>query len=409
MNAPLENFAPTLPAFVAHLTPWAAAGLTCALCVLLLVAASNYLHFPRLRRRAASPAAASGEGAALPLLSILIPARNEAATIGTAVRSLLAQSGAPAFELIVLDDHSSDGTAAAALAAGGGDPRLRTITGAPLAGDWVGKSWACHQLAGAALGTWLLFADADVAWEPHALAAIWAARAELGLLERGLLSVWPTQRMESWSERLVVPLMSFALLAYLPVLWVERLPQRAAAAANGQCLLFQRETYAACGGHAGVRGSLIEDVALAQNVKGAGHPLRLVDGAGLVSTRMYTSWPAVRDGYAKNILAGHLNAPVLLLASTLFHLGAFVAPWLWLLFGGPAWPWLPLAMIALGLATRALTAATAGQPLRDVVWMPLSVLLMTRIATQALWWRLRYGGVRWKGRTIRPPAKAVSR
>ncbi len=399
MNPMLQASTPTFAALAERVLLCAAAGVTVALCLLLLVATSNYIHFPRLRRQPLSsipPAQPSDQ----PLLSILIPARNEAATIRATVGSLLAQSGAPDFELLVLDDQSSDGTAAAALAAGCGDARLRVISGAALPNGWVGKSWACHQLAGAAHGEWLLFTDADVQWEPGALAAVWAARAELGLEERGMLSVWPTQRMESWSERLVVPLMSFALLAYLPVVWVHGFPHKQAAAANGQSLLFKRETYAACGGHAGVRASLIEDVALAQRVKGAGHPLRLVDGAGLVQTRMYTSWPQVRDGYAKNILAGHLNAPALLLLSTAFHLGAFVAPWIWLALAGPGWLWLPLTMLVLGFATRTLTSATAGQPLRDVIWMPLGVLLMTRIAAQALWWRLRHGGVRWKGRTI---------
>jgi chlorobactene glucosyltransferase len=402
---PLLQSLPTLPpvpALPVLLFDWVAAGLTGALCYLLLVAVSNYIHFPRLRVAASPPLAPAGHELAAeprPAVSILIPARNEAAVIGATVSRLLNQRDAPAFELLLLDDNSSDGTGAAALAAAAGDTRLRVLVGAPVPAGWVGKSWACHQLAAAARAERLLFTDADVAWEPDALAAT-LAEADAG--SAGLLSVWPTQEMVTWSERLVVPLMSFALLAYLPVVWVHGFPQKQAAAANGQCLLFRRAAYDACGGHQRVRQSLIEDVALAQNVKAAGFTLRLADGAGLIRTRMYTGWPSVRDGYAKNILAGHLDSPLLLLLSTFFHLGAFVLPWLWLLTGGIAWPWLPLTMLFLGYWARLLTTLTAGQPLRDLIWMPIGVLLMTRIALQALYWRVRFGGVRWKDRTIRP-------
>ncbi len=199
--------------------------------------------------------------------------------------------------------------------------------------------------------------------------------------------------------------MSFALLAYLPVEWVHGLPHKQAAAANGQCLLFTREAYVACGGHAGVHDRVLEDVLLAQRVKAAGQKLRLADGAGLVAARMYSDWPSVRDGYAKNILAGHLNSIPFLLLSTLFHLTLFVWPWVWLAagfwgVGGAGWPLLPLATALLGIALRAVTAATARQPLRHALLMPVSVLLMTRIAMQAIWWRLRYGGPVWKGRTL---------
>jgi chlorobactene glucosyltransferase len=383
---------------------WLAGGVVGALCFLLLVAVTNYVSLPRLKPAAGAVEPTGSEslnaGGALPLpqLSILIPARNEAAVIGATVRRLLDQRNAPCFELLILDDGSTDGTAAVAEAAAAGDPRLRILSGAPLAPGWVGKSWACRQLADAAVADRLLFTDADVAWEPDALAAVMAQADAEG--NPGLLSVWPTQEMESWSERLVVPLMSFALLAYLPVEWVHHFPQPVAAAANGQCLLFRRDTYGACGGHQAVRSSLVEDIALAQNVKRAGHTVRLADAHGLVRTRMYSDWPSVRDGYAKNILAGHLNSPLLLILSTFFHLSLFILPWLWLAFGAPGGIWLPITALALGYAVRALTAATALQPLRDVIWMPISVLLMTRIALQALWWRLRFGGVRWKGRTI---------
>lgn len=363
----------------------------CALLYMLATSLHNWRRFPRL-------GAQHGGVVHPPAVSILIPARNEAAAIGETITHLLAQECDGALELWVLDDESDDGTVAAAVAAGAGDLRLRVLSGKPLQPGWAGKPWACAQLAEAANGELLLFTDADVVWEPGALAAIVAMQTAT---QADLLTVWPTQVLGTWAERLVVPLMSFAVLAYLPVAWVERLPYASAAAANGQCMLFRRAAYRACGGHEGVRGRVLDDVLLARAVKTAGGELRMADGSGLVRTRMYHNWAEVRDGYAKNILAGHGNSLSLLALSTLAHLAIFVFPWLWLASGiGSGWPLYPLALGMLGIGVRAVTAATARQRLRDSLWMPLSVLLMTRIALQSVWWRFQHGGPRWKERVL---------
>jgi chlorobactene glucosyltransferase len=374
------------------------------LLVLLTVAVTNHFAFPRL---------AQADAAALPrrapALSVCIPARDEAAVIGETVRRLLAQEYPGPVELLLLDDHSTDGTAAAARAAAAGDARLRVLCGADLPPGWAGKVWACHQLAQAAAGDLLLFTDADVSWEPGALAA---AAGKLHALRGDLLTVWPTQITVTWAEHLVVPMMSMGLLAYLPISWAHNLPYASAAAANGQCLLYRRVAYARAGGHAAVRGSVLDDVLMAQRLKASGGSLRMADGTGLIRARMYSGWPAVRDGYAKNILAGHRGSPALLVASTIFHLAIFVLPWLGLLLGrlpvfsfllSPfsfPYPWSPLILIVLGLAVRLVTARTAGHRLRDAWLLPVSVLLMTRIALQSLWWRFKLGGPVWKGRVV---------
>jgi chlorobactene glucosyltransferase len=287
-----------------------------------------------------------------------------------------------------------------AQAAAADDLRVRVLAGQELPPQWSGKNWACHQLAERARHDRLLFTDADVQWRPEALAAVVA-------LQQGtaadLLTVWPTQETVSWGERLVVPLMSFAVWAYLPVWLAHHTPFPAAAAANGQCLLFQRAAYLRAGGHAAVRSRVLDDVLLAQRVKASGGRLRMADGAGLIHCRMYSSWPETLRGYAKNILAGHSNSPLFLLASTIFHLLVFVGPWLWLVLGFtinlPDWPAWPLLLIILGLLPRLLTARAAGHRLRDALLMPISVLLMTRIACQSLWWHWR-GGPQWKGRIL---------
>jgi chlorobactene glucosyltransferase len=296
---------------------------TAALLIMGLTAVSNLLFFPRLRRQPEPPAAA-------PLVSLLVPARNEAAVIGGTVRGLLAQTY-PNLELIVLDDHSTDETAVFAQTAAAGDARLTVLNGRSLPPGWLGKNWACQQLAEAAQGEVLIFTDADVGWQPDALPALLAQ-----LDGAAMATVWPTQETHTWGERLVVPLMALAILCYLPVLPVHYAPWPAFAAANGQCLALRRNAYTQIGGHAAVRGNIVEDVGLARLVKRAGLRLRMADGNRLIGCRMYADWPAVRDGFAKNILAGHGNSvPFLLALSTLFHwlvfplsLGLVAADWL---------------------------------------------------------------------------------
>jgi len=370
------------------------AGVTLALFILIITAALNTLTFPRLR-----PATSLNSR---PKVSILIPARNEAAVIGRTVQALLAQSYTH-YELIVLDDHSNDGTGDLARAAANGDSRLRVLKGEALPAGWLGKNWACHQLSQSAKGDLLLFTDADVEWTPDALQALVAAQTRSCY---DLLSVWPTQKTVTLGERLCVSLIALVIFAYLPEFMVRLSPWAIFAAANGQCLLFTRAMYARVGGHQAVRANITEDVGLARAVKRAGGRLMMLDGNRLVLCRMYTSWAGVRDGFAKNILAGHGNSLAFLAFSTFFHWSLFVAPWLWLIIGGgAAYPLYPLALIALGVGLRALTAHTTHQRALDALLMPISVLLMTRIALQAAWWQVRYGGPQWKGRVFIKEAK----
>ncbi len=356
-----------------------------ALGILGITAVANILFFPRLK---------ATQPTARPKLSILIPARNEAAVIGQTVRALLAQTYTN-FELLLLDDQSDDGTGQIARQAAGRDERFRLMSGAPLPSGWLGKNWACHQLSQAATGDYLLFADADVRWQPNALTALLAlAQTE----QADLLTVWPTQQTKTWAERLVVPLMSFAILCYLPILPVHFTDWPAFAAANGQCLLFRREAYKKIGGHTAVRQNVIEDVALAKTVKAHQLRLRLADGNRLVSCRMYQNWAEVQAGFAKNILAGHGNSIPFLLLSTLFHWLLFLFPWFWFAATLDVWP---LGLGLAGVVLRAGTAVFTRQRPRDALLMPISVLLMSRIAFQSIQWQRR-GTAEWKGRKLDP-------
>ncbi|MCB8981382.1 MAG: glycosyltransferase [Ardenticatenaceae bacterium] len=356
-----------------------------ALLILGITAVSNFIFFPRLKPT---------QHTTHPKLSILIPARNETAVIDQTIRALLQQTY-PNFELILLDDQSDDGTGDTATKAANGDTRFQLMTGTPLPPGWLGKNWACHQLSQAATGDYLLFADADVCWAPEALAAL-VTRAQTE--QADLLTVWPTQQTETWAERLVVPLMSFAILCYLPILPVHFTHLPAFAAANGQCLLFRRSAYEQIGGHTAVRNNVIEDVALAKAIKSHKLRLRMADGNRLVSCRMYQNWPKVRAGFAKNILAGHGGSIPFLLLSTIFHWLVFLFPWLWFAASLNMWP---LVLGLAGVALRGGTAVFTHQRPLDALLMPASVLLMTRIAFQSIQWQRR-GTAEWKGRKLDP-------
>lgn len=361
-----------------------------ALGAMSVILVLNLLTLPRLGK--SRPVEGS------PTVSILVPARNEAANVGGVVDSLLKQQFTK-FELLLLDDHSDDSTAKIARERARGDNRFRLMQGRPLPAGWLGKSWACQQLADTAQGDVLIFTDADVRWQPQALEVV------LGELERSradLLAVFPTQRVESFAERLCVPLIAFVVHAYLPVAGVHHSRSPLLAAANGQCMVFRRRAYARAGGHGGVRGQVIEDIALARMVKRRGMRLRLTEADGLISCRMYRDWRTVREGFAKSMVAGY-GGPAGLAAATLFHWLVFLAPASVLGLGllGAATPaqsaWAAVLLLG-GIGVRAISAWRGGLPVGDAVLLPLAVAAMTCAAAQALWWHVRHGGPLWKGR-----------
>ncbi len=361
------------------------------LVIFALIASLNALTFPRLKRTSLTRHN--------PRLSVLIPMRNEAAVIAQTVRSLLAQDY-PNLEILLLDDGSEDGSAEIARDAAAHAPHLKVFSGQPLPPGWLGKTWACHQLSEQAGGDYLLFTDADVRWEAGALTAL---ISEAQRTRADLLVAWPTQIAQTWSERLVVPLMAFSILAYLPVLSVHHLPWPIFSAAIGQCLLFKRTAYQQVGGHAAIPDHILDDMAFAHAIKRHRLRLRMVDANHLIQTRMYHNWQQVRNGFAKNILAGHGNSVPLLLLSTLFHWWLFIFPWCGLIIGvltgQAAWLFACLAAILLAILIRALTAAVSHQRLLDAVFMPVSVFLMTIIALQAIYWHFT-GRREWKGRIL---------
>jgi glycosyltransferase involved in cell wall biosynthesis len=228
-------------------------------------------------------------------ITAIVPARNEAASIRACIASLLGQDAE--LEVWVADDASSDGTADVVRDCVRQDPRLHLLAVPPLPPGWTGKNHALHFATGFAGGEWLLFTDADTVHEPGSL------RRSLEEAERdglALLSLSPAQEMRAWYEKAVIPRV-FRALDRLYRFDEINDASRAAAAANGQYILVRRAAYEALGGHAAVRGEILEDVALARAFKRAGCRIRFESGRGRVHTRMYRSLPALWEGWTKNL------------------------------------------------------------------------------------------------------------
>src|SRR5581483_7575313 len=228
-----------------------------------------------------------------PRLSVIVPARNEEASLGACLQSLVKQENV-SFELIVVDDASSDGTRAIAEQF----PDVIILNAPPVPPGHTGKCNALAAGAGKAAGHWLLFTDADTVHAPGSLAKSLAEAEKRGV---SLLSYSPKQEVEGFLERAVMPVIFAELAAtYRPSQVSD--PASAAAAANGQYLLVSREAYDDAGGHAGIASSILEDVALARAVKRSGRKIFFRYGADAVRTRMYRSFAQLREGWTKNLV-----------------------------------------------------------------------------------------------------------
>ena len=311
-------------------------------------------------------------------VSLLIPARNEGQNLPETLPLILAQG---ADEVLVLDDASEDDTAEVIASL----PGVRGLKGKPLPPGWVGKNWACHQLAAAASGDVLVFTDADVRWEPGALDAL------LSFAERRdavYASVWPRQRTETLLERLSVPVIDLVLLGCLPYPLVTRTSDAAFSAGNGQCMMWTRSAYRQTGGHAAFRNVVLEDVRMGQHAKGRGLKTVLALGGDLLSVRMYRTLAELLEGFSKNIVASagsRAGLVVILLLNTL----VYTLSWPLALLN-PLW----LVPASLGLFQRALTCYKAHRS-------PLEAFLQPFVAFPLLWIGVRAllrPGYRWKGR-----------
>lgn len=363
-------------------------------CVAATAATAHTLvNRTRLRRPPAEPPTSREP------ISVLVPARDEAATIGACAAALLGSTRLVDVEVLVGDDGSTDGTADAARAAAAGDARLRVLpVPAPPTG-WLGKPHACAHLAAHARGAILVFVDADVVIAPHGLAATVALLRAAGA---DLVSPYPRVAADGWLARLVQPLLQWSWLTFLPLGAVEASPRPSLAAAAGQLLAVDARAYRHAGGHRAVAGEVVEDVALARAVKAAGGRVCLADGSAIATCRMYGSAGELVDGYAKSLAVAFGPPPA---AAAVMAALAWVYAWppVAAAYGVARRRWgravAGMAGYLAGVAGRAVAARATGGRVADAWAHPASVAALAALTAESAR-RRRAGTAAWKGRTV---------
>ena len=375
-----------------------------------LLAASPWIVFPaitilRVRRSKELAELPPEPPSNAPLISVIIPARNERRNIESSIRSALG-GNYPHLEVVVVDDRSSDGTGDIARTIGQDDPRVRVTETTPLPDTWFGKPWACALGARAARGEIFCFTDADARHGPHL-----ASRAARTMADRSLdmLTIVGRQELGTFWENVVQPHVFWMLASrYGGTESINDSPNTKDKIANGQCIFVRREAYESIGGHEAVHDQVAEDVALAQRLFAAGKKTAVIRGHDELSTRMYTSLAEIMAGWRKNVFAGGREAmPWGRIGQAIFPLLLLVAPALTLV------PPFTLAIGALfGASQTILIAATLAMAAQLVTWVlvyhwmdaptryaaiyPLGAIVFVVIAFQAL---ARGSRVEWKGRS----------
>lgn len=325
-----------------------------------------------------------------PKVSVLIPARNEEASIGKLLRSL-EQQDYPDFEAIVCDDHSSDNTDEVVTWFSGEDSRFRVFLSEKLPEDWLGKNFACHQLAQRATGKYLIFLDADVELSPGALSR---AVAFFQKKKWSLLSVFPQQRMHSFAELSAVPVMNWILQSLLPMILVQKTRFPSLSAANGQFMMFDADEYRKHQWHSQVRNLNVEDIRLARLIKSEGLKMAVLLGDDDIFCRMYHSWSEAVGGFSRNIHEYFGGSRAVLLGF-----------WLIVLLG-PFFVWTGLGLNFLGvfvllvLMNRLFVAGAARQSVWSVLLHPVQMISFSVIVFYHIYRRLKKD-TEWKGRHIR--------
>ena len=328
--------------------------------------------------------------ATCPKVSILIPARNEEEVIGN-ILNCLKKLDYPDFEVIVCDDHSSDNTGEIVNRFSGEDARFHCFLGEKLPEDWLGKNFACHQLAQKASGKYLIFLDADVEISPDSLGKAVSYFQEKRL---SLLSVFPQQKMNSLDELISVPVMNWILQSLLPMILVRTTKFPSLSAANGQFMMFDAENYGKNQWHSKVRNQNVEDIRLARMIKSESLNMAVLLGNHDIYCRMYRNWTEAIVGFSRNMHEYFGGNRTIMLVF-----------WILILFG-PMIVWMVLGLETFGLmlvligVNRILVAAASRQNIFwSVLLHPAQMLSFSAIVFYNIFRRIKKD-TEWKGRKI---------
>jgi chlorobactene glucosyltransferase len=338
----------------------------------------------------------------LPFVSILIPARNEQDNIEQCLTSLFNQDYSH-YEVIVLNDHSTDRTAEILSDLKIKFADLKIINGEELPRDWIGKSFACHQLTKAAKGEWLLFTDADTIHNSNSI----RDGIEAALVRNAdLLSVVPHQITKTFPEKLVIPILHFVTFSLLPFYFLEKKGYKQFTIAVGQYMLFKKTSLEKIGGYESVKNEMVEDVSMGKLIKKNRMQLIVLNGNEMVSCRMYRNFAQVWEGFSKNIYAGlgfsFITMTLIIISYFLF----FILPYYWSIYflvsqGFSLLSLICLTQIAINYFIRFTLSLKYKLSFTSAVLHPLGILTVIVITLNS--WRLvaLSSGPRWKGRSYK--------
>jgi chlorobactene glucosyltransferase len=347
-------------------------------------------------------------------ISVCVPARDEEKNIGACVQAILAQTH-PNFEVVVVDDRSTDATPKILRGLAAQDDRFKVISGSDPPLGWAGKPHALHQAAAAARGEWLCFVDADTFLAPEALASCYVKALET---QADLFTIMTHQLTGTFWEKVVMPIVLTALSVGFPPRRAND-PGRRDAIANGQFMLIKRGVYEAVGGHEAIKDQIVDDKAIAEKVKWSGFRLVVADGMQVARTRMYTSLPEMWEGWTKNIYLGLRDRSALLwlgvVGALLSVIAAIFLPawpalgWIWFRNGGG---WMATTVIAEALVlwvillyARAAVAHKMGISRWYALTTPLGAGVFAAMMLASAWKVLSGQGVTWRGRKYIPPRR----
>jgi cellulose synthase/poly-beta-1,6-N-acetylglucosamine synthase-like glycosyltransferase len=402
-----------LPLFPGPLLAWSLLALAAAACLGLAILLAGLVLVIRRAPRLQAEARPLSEGS----LSVVVPAYNEQANIAACIGSLLASAPpCPHWQVLLVDDGSSDATAAIATAAASGADAARfTLLEAgprPSGERWVGKNWACTRAMEQVQSDWVLFVDADVRLQPTTLRRALGQAVSEGA---DLLSLAPRLCCGCLAEWMVQPIMISLLCLSFPIQAAND-PADPTAFAAGPFMLFRRSAYSAIGGHRALAGEVVEDLALARRIKAGGYRLRYLLGLDAADLRMYTNFAALWEGWSKNWFSGLDRSLAKALGAGAVVVLLFSGPWLLApaaaiglaLLGEQAALRLPLqaalalAVLGIGLhlTLRLWTRSAFALPLRHWWLMGAGGLVLGALAPTSVWRTLSGRGWTWKGRAL---------
>ena len=326
-------------------------------------------------------------------ISVLIPARNEGKNISKCVKSIL-KSKSCFLEILIYNDHSDDNTQIEIDKLLKLDKRIKQANTETLSKGWIGKSFACYQLAKQSQGDWILFVDADTEFLGKIESMVFLAKEK----NLSMLSAWPKIKMDSLSEKIFMPLLNFVVFSLCPVPFSEKINSKNLGLAHGACILFNKKVYSELGGHKLVKNDLFEDTRLARIWRVKNEKNYCIDGKDLISVKMYSSFTSIWNGFLKNYYPSFSKEVSFFIFQIFFFISYFVLP-IYIIFRMiNTFEIIEIILLIFIFLPRIIISIKFKHSLLSVILHPFAILTMIILGFNS-WWNFKYGkGLKWKDR-----------